>query len=370
MGRAWFSQADAGLYFTIILRPGRTVPWLTLAVGLALRGALAAIIGDPLRIDIRWPNDVLIDGLKSGGILVIGDGDSVLIGIGVNVNQHEFPDELAHIATSVRIAIGAADQRSELREDLFVTIVNGVDDYLKLPAEEIRRQFEAVSSYAHGLHVEIEDTGRQGITAGLDPDGFLLLRTADGKIERIVAGGVRPVPKDGSATIPIPVTKKQGAPMALKETFTTEEWVKIRDTPNVVALAMAMAGASGLFGTIGELFTAAKAVYGGLTSSDELIQAVAAKEEMEASREGVKQAAGDSASAKENLRIAALAGVQHAKAILEAKAPQHCAAYCAWVGEIAQKVAESSTEGGFLGFGGERVSEGERMLLSELKGVL
>ena len=53
-----------------------------------------------------------------------------------------------------------------------------------------------------------------------------------------------------------------------------------------------------------------------------------------------------------------------------AKAPQHCGAYCAWVGDIAQKVAESSTEGGFLGFGGERVSEGERTFLAELKGVL
>jgi hypothetical protein len=156
----------------------------------------------------------------------------------------------------------------------------------------------------------------------------------------------------------------------MKETFSAEEWAKIRDTPNLVALATAMSGASGLFGTIGEMFTAAKTVYGGLSSSDELIKAVAAKEEMEASREGVKKAAGDPATAKDNLRVAALAGVQHAKGILMAKAPQHYGAYCAWVGDIAQKVAESSKEGGFLGFGGERVSEGERTFLAELKGVL
>jgi len=158
--------------------------------------------------------------------------------------------------------------------------------------------------------------------------------------------------------------------MALKDTFTTEEWAKIRDTPNLVALATAMSGASGLFGTIGEMFTAAKAVYAGLSNSDELIKAVAAKEELEASRETVKQVAGDPASAQENVRVAALASAQHAKNILSAKAPEHCTAYVAWVSDIAQKVAESSTEGGFLGFGGERVSEGERAFLSDLKSAL
>ena len=152
--------------------------------------------------------------------------------------------------------------------------------------------------------------------------------------------------------------------MSLKETFTVDEWAKIRDTPNLVALATAMAGSSGLFGTIGEMFTAAKTVYAGLSNSDDLIKAVAAKEELEASRESLKKAAGDPETARENLRVAALVSVQHTKNILAAKAPQHSAS------EIAQKVAESSTEGGFLGFGGERVSEGERAFLNELKGAL
>jgi hypothetical protein len=153
----------------------------------------------------------------------------------------------------------------------------------------------------------------------------------------------------------------------MKSDFTNEEWARLRDTPNLVALATAMAGASGLFGTIGEMFTAAKTVYSGSTSGNDLIKALAAKEELEASRDSVKAAAGDPASAKENLRVAALASVQHAKNVLAAKAPQHSAAYLAWVGEIAQKVAESSKEGGFLGFGGERISEGERAFLDDLK---
>ena len=101
-----------------------------------------------------------------------------------------------------------------------------------------------------------------------------------------------------------------------------------------------------------------------------MIKAVAAKEELEASRESLKKAAGDPETARENLRVAALVSVQHTKNILAAKAPQHSATYSAWVSEIAQKVAESSTEGGFLGFGGERVSEGERAFLNELKGAL
>jgi hypothetical protein len=156
----------------------------------------------------------------------------------------------------------------------------------------------------------------------------------------------------------------------LKDNFTADEWKKLRDTPNIVALATALAGASGLFGTIGEMFTAAKTVYAGLTSGNDLIKAVAAKEEIEASRDSVRAAAGEPANAKENLRIAALAGIQHVKNILNAKAPEHATGYLAWVGEIAQKVAESAKEGGFLGFGGERISEGERAFLNELNAAL
>jgi hypothetical protein len=158
--------------------------------------------------------------------------------------------------------------------------------------------------------------------------------------------------------------------MSVKEKFTEEEWAKIRDTPNLVALATAMAGASGLFGTIGEMFTAAKTVYGGLKNDDELVKAVAAKEEMDASREAVKKAAGEADRAKDNIRVAALASAQHAKNALNSNTPEHVAAYAAWVNEIAEKVAESSKEGGFLGFGGERVSEGERAFLNELRAVL
>lgn len=156
----------------------------------------------------------------------------------------------------------------------------------------------------------------------------------------------------------------------MKDKFTPEEWAKLRDTPSLVALATAMAGSSGLFGTIGEMFTASKTVFEGTTSSNDLIKAVAQKEELEASRETIKQSAGDAANAKENLRVAALASVQHAKNILSSKAPEHSSHYLAWVENIAQKVAESSKEGGFLGFGGERVSEGEKAFLDELKARL
>jgi BirA family transcriptional regulator, biotin operon repressor / biotin---[acetyl-CoA-carboxylase] ligase len=200
MGRAWYSEANAGLYLTIILRPTRTVPWLTLAVGLALHQVVSGIVADVSRVDIRWPNDVLLDGRKCAGILVTADGEAVLIGIGVNVNQSEFPDDLAGLATSILLATGTKGSR----EELLIALLRAIDDYLMLPAEEIRRQFQAVSSFAQGLKVEIEDTALQGVTCGLDAEGFLLVRTAVGDIERIVAGGVRPVGPLASATIPIP----------------------------------------------------------------------------------------------------------------------------------------------------------------------
>jgi BirA family biotin operon repressor/biotin-[acetyl-CoA-carboxylase] ligase len=181
-GHSWHSEPDAGLYMTVILRPAETVPILTLAAGLAVREAIET------PCDLRWPNDVLIAGRKCAGILLTLEAGAVLAGIGVNVNQTAFPNDLAGIATSLRIATG----REHSREELLVRIAQSLDAHAALGKDEILRAFEQASTYARGRRVVVESTGSRGITAGLDDDGFLLLRKDSGGIERILAGGVRP----------------------------------------------------------------------------------------------------------------------------------------------------------------------------------
>jgi biotin-(acetyl-CoA carboxylase) ligase len=97
LGRAWHSEAGSGLYCTMVLTPS---PVLTLALGLAARSAIFEITG--LTCDIRWPNDLMINEKKVAGILVQVVDGLALAGVGINVNQTQFPPELESVATSLR----------------------------------------------------------------------------------------------------------------------------------------------------------------------------------------------------------------------------------------------------------------------------
>ncbi|MFN7919315.1 MAG: hypothetical protein U0Q16_04415 [Bryobacteraceae bacterium] len=160
--------------------------------------------------------------------------------------------------------------------------------------------------------------------------------------------------------------------MPVKDNFTEGEWSLLRDAPNYVALAVSMAGASGVFGTLGEVMAAGKAVYEATSHSSELIRALAAKDEVQASQEALRSAARDLEGAQlpEWVRTSALGKARQAVAILVSKSADDAAAYREWLQSLGVKVAEASKEGGFLGFGGERVSEGEKKFLDELKSAL
>ena len=107
LGRSWHSEPGAGLYLTEILRPElgpENLPLVTLTLGLATAEAIASVSG--VACDLRWPNDVLIGSRKCAGILAQLQDDVLLAGIGINVNHMEFPPDIAHLATSLRLATG------------------------------------------------------------------------------------------------------------------------------------------------------------------------------------------------------------------------------------------------------------------------
>jgi BirA family biotin operon repressor/biotin-[acetyl-CoA-carboxylase] ligase len=217
-GHSWHSQ-PGGLYVSIVLRLPRPLPVMMLALGLAARDAIVSTLGGAghrpgapmlnnalqpcgaglrpahpaptearLRegtVDLRWPNDVLIGGLKCAGILAQREGGAVIAGIGINVSQTEFPDGLE--ATSLLLAGATATRENVLR-----TLVDAVDRYCAAEPAEIRRMFEAASSYARGLRVRVEQDGVEGVTQGLDASGFLIVRQDNGQDATILAGGVRP----------------------------------------------------------------------------------------------------------------------------------------------------------------------------------
>jgi len=196
-GRTWHSEAGSGLYVSIVLRhtlAPNDIPVVTLALGLAVVDAIHKTTD--LVCDLRWPNDVLIQSKKCAGILTQMESSAIIAGIGINVNQAKFPDELSAIATSLRIASGG---RMHSRERLLTELVTNVDRYCGLLEREGRRPilelFSRASSYVSGRRVQVDLGGgsaARGTTAGLNESGFLILRCDDGSEDVIVAGGVRP----------------------------------------------------------------------------------------------------------------------------------------------------------------------------------
>ena len=182
-GHTWHSEPGAGLYLSIIIRLPAATPTLTMALGLAVQAAVNDLA--QVSADLRWPNDVMLNDRKLGGILVQADAGALIAGIGVNVNQTEFSEDLADLATSLRIETGRRHDKEQLLQRILAESLR----YTALLKTDILRRFEQSSTWVSGKSV-IVDERIKGVTAGLDANGFLKVQTSTG-IETILAGGVR-----------------------------------------------------------------------------------------------------------------------------------------------------------------------------------
>jgi len=183
-GHTWHSEPESGVYCSMVLAP---VPVLTLALGLATAEAIARATG--IACDLRWPNDVMIGDRKVAGILVqLVEGDAIA-GIGINVNHRAFPAELSAEATSLALVGG----RLYAREEIVCALLDAADAHLAHDTETVLNLFTNASTFAAGRRVRVDQPGGavEGVTAGLNPDGFLIVRRDDGTDTLIYAGGVR-----------------------------------------------------------------------------------------------------------------------------------------------------------------------------------
>jgi BirA family biotin operon repressor/biotin-[acetyl-CoA-carboxylase] ligase len=214
-GHSWHSEPGTGIYCSFLLRPPLSPAdalWFSLSAGVAVHDAVHETTG--LSPDLRWPNDVLLNEKKFAGILteMSTEGTRVqhaVIGIGINVNQEHFPPDLSDLATSLRIESG----KEWPRLDLVAALVRAVDrEYrglMRATSGPVRtpnlrfgpiiKRVESRSSYALGKAVFVdEDGGYSGVTDGLDPRGFLRVRTDRG-LRIVVSGGVRPLERRSDA---------------------------------------------------------------------------------------------------------------------------------------------------------------------------
>jgi len=198
-GRAWHSERGTGIYLTVLLRPRISpveAPLLTMMAGLSTRAAIQAQTG--LTVDLKWPNDLLLDGKKIGGILTEMYAEPalvrfVIVGIGINANQESFPAELTPLATSLRVRTGRVQSRMELLVRLLREFENDYNRFLREGAASVTKRFEAVSSYARGKRVNVSNgtENYSGVTAGLSPEGLLRVEREGGNVITVIAGDVR-----------------------------------------------------------------------------------------------------------------------------------------------------------------------------------
>lgn len=196
-GRGWISETDAGLYFSIVLRPkieNKYLPLLTLMTAVAVADLLVELYA--LEVDIKWANDVHVGGKKICGILAemteTNRGLAIVVGIGINLKSSNFPLELRETATSV-------EQETAQTPDVEILLQNltrNLDEFYRSlnvtdGAAKIRREWARRSSYFEGKNVRVKLATETitGTTCGLEENGALRVETG-GEIKIVQTGDV------------------------------------------------------------------------------------------------------------------------------------------------------------------------------------
>ncbi|MBU9723919.1 MULTISPECIES: biotin--[acetyl-CoA-carboxylase] ligase [Bacillaceae] len=202
LGRDWFSPKDKGIWMSLILKPEitlREAPQLTLLAAVAVTRAISSVCS--ISSEIKWPNDILVDGKKVCGILTEMQADpdrikSVIIGIGINVNQTDFPSSIANIATSLAKARGEQVERSELIIQILNEFQWLYEAYLAKGFSFIKPLWEVNAISIGKKIVATTAQGRlTGIAEGINDEGVLILRDDNGKVHHIYSGDIT-IPKD------------------------------------------------------------------------------------------------------------------------------------------------------------------------------
>jgi BirA family biotin operon repressor/biotin-[acetyl-CoA-carboxylase] ligase len=202
-GRVWSSPAGVNLYCSVVLRPAimpHEAPQLTFLSAVAVARAIED--ATELKPEIKWPNDVLIDGRKVAGLLnemsAETDGiNFVILGMGVNLNMTsaQFPADLRTPATSLLMAQGRPVNRAQFAARLLGELDRLYTDFLLHGFGPVRDEWQQRCN-ANGREVVVSEAGvdtARGMFHGIDGDGALLLRSPDGTVERILSGDVRVV---------------------------------------------------------------------------------------------------------------------------------------------------------------------------------
>jgi len=208
LGRAWESPPGLGLYVSLLLRPPlppTEMPQITLAAAVAVVRALRRTTG--VVPGIKWPNDLLVDGKKVGGILTEMETESdcirhLVVGLGLNVNNPDFPPPLNLIATSLARVAGSSFSRR-------LILQAWLEEFEDLYRLFLNRDFGVILDEWREYNVTLGGmvTVRQGpreitgLALEVAEDGALLLGQASGEVIRVTSGEIAPGPETGPRAI-------------------------------------------------------------------------------------------------------------------------------------------------------------------------
>ena len=191
-GRQWWDAPGESLMFSALLRPPVPIaraPQLSLVSGVAVVDALHTCCDVDARI--RWPNDVLIEGKKVCGVLpeAVSQADGrvsyVLLGIGMNVHQREFPPELSDTATSLFLETGVMHDHPRLLSAMLTALDRRYGEWLSSGFTELRVEWRKRAGML-GQRVRIRDGG-EGVAVDVDDTGALLVDAGRGALTRVVS---------------------------------------------------------------------------------------------------------------------------------------------------------------------------------------
>lgn len=197
-GRVWTSPAGVGIWMSMLLRPQidpLAASMLTLVMALAAKKGIEISTG--LKSEIKWPNDLVLNKKKICGILTemsteLMEIQYVIPGIGINVNQKDFPDDIKATATSLYIESGKIQKRSEIIAALMEAFEGYYDTFIK--TQDMSGLIEEYNANLVNLGNEVcvlDPAGEfRGVSEGINKEGALLVRLADGTLKEIISGEV------------------------------------------------------------------------------------------------------------------------------------------------------------------------------------
>ena len=190
-GRTWTAKKGQNLMFSVVLRPALEADRLglvTVAASVAVAEAIDPFVA-PHRAALKWPNDVLLEGRKTCGMLLESsisgrqEAEAVVLGVGLNVNQVTFPDALADTATSLRLVAGRAVPRAPLFARLLRRLEIRVDAVQSDGTDAVRTAFhDRLASLGERAIFRVADAEGPvaGVVEGITDTGALRLDTPDG----------------------------------------------------------------------------------------------------------------------------------------------------------------------------------------------